>query len=85
MRSAFDAGSIHYLGKWEGALELEIKSSLGLVNWHRADRCIKELNHPARAAQVLLRPPPPIHTGHWTEQLRNQQLHIKCIIYASST
>jgi hypothetical protein len=73
---------------------LEIECFLGPVKWHRADRrveCHLELNRPARAAQVhknlvaLLRPPSPIHTGLWTEQLRNQQRHIKYIIYASGT
>jgi hypothetical protein len=29
--------------------------------------------------------PPPIHTGLWTEQLRNQHRHIKNIIHASGS
>jgi hypothetical protein len=43
-------------------------------------RCIKELNRPAPPP-----PPPTIHTGHRTEQLRNQQRYVKCIKYASGT
>jgi hypothetical protein len=38
VRNAFDAGSIHYLGKWKGGWALEIESLLGPVKWHRADR-----------------------------------------------
>jgi hypothetical protein len=36
--NAFDTGSIHYLGKWEGVGPLEIEIFLGLVKWHRAER-----------------------------------------------
>ncbi len=38
IRLPFDAGSIHYLVKWEGGWALEIESFLGTVKWHRADR-----------------------------------------------
>ncbi len=36
--NAFDSGSIHYEGKWEGGWALEIETFLGPVKWHRADR-----------------------------------------------
>ncbi len=36
--NAFDAGSIHYKGKWEGVGALEIETFLGPVKSHRADR-----------------------------------------------
>jgi hypothetical protein len=38
VKLAFDAGSIHYLGKWDGGWALEIETFLGPVKWHRADR-----------------------------------------------
>jgi hypothetical protein len=37
VHNAFDAGSIHYEGKWEGGWALDIESFLGPVKWHRAD------------------------------------------------
>jgi hypothetical protein len=35
---AFDAGSLHCEGKWEGDWALEIETFLGPVKRHRADR-----------------------------------------------
>jgi hypothetical protein len=34
--NAFEAGSIHYEGKWEGGWAREIETFLGPVKWHRA-------------------------------------------------
>ncbi len=65
--NAFDAGSIYYLGKWEGVGPWKLR-----VFW------------------VLWNGIEPIGRAIWgpknsTEQLRNQQRHIKCIIYACGT
>ncbi len=38
VRDAFDAGSIHYEGKWEGGWPWKARFFLGPVKWHRADR-----------------------------------------------
>ncbi len=35
MRNAFDAGSIHYEGKWAGGWALEIETLMGPVKWRR--------------------------------------------------
>ncbi len=52
MRNAFDAGSIHYLGKWGGGgWALEIESFLGPVKWHRADRRVPFGAHKTRGGQ----------------------------------
>ncbi len=38
VRNAFDAGSIHYFGKWEGIGPWKIDSFLGPVKRHWADK-----------------------------------------------
>jgi hypothetical protein len=69
-------------GQVGGGWGLEIESFLGPVKWHRADRRVilgpKKLEIPCEfITNPSTPPPPPI----LTEQFRNRQRPIRCILH----